>query len=95
MLTIRPNLAFAPLAAAFLGFAAFFGTCAPARASDYGTTCAPTYHYETVTVNVCKTVPYTKCVTLYDQCGRPYQVVRTCYRTVEVPVRKCVKVYDR
>jgi len=36
--------------------------------------------------------PYQKNFTLYDDCGRPYTVERTCYRDVKVPVRKPVPV---
>jgi hypothetical protein len=57
--------------------------------------CTPTYHYETVTVCAPRTVACTKLATLYDECGRPYQVVRTYDRTVQVPVTKRVLVRDR
>jgi hypothetical protein len=39
-------------------------------------------------------VPFTKCITLYDHCGRPYQVEKSGVRTVEVTVRKRVLVRD-
>jgi hypothetical protein len=73
MLTVRPILR--PIAAGLLGFAACVLGNSRVRASDYGTGCAPSCHYKTVTVCVPKTVAYTKLVTLYDHCGRPYQVV--------------------
>jgi hypothetical protein len=41
----------------------------------------PVITYET------RTEAYTKYVTCYDHCGRPYQVARTCYRTYEAPVK--------
>jgi hypothetical protein len=46
--------------------------------------------YKTVTVLEDRTEAYTRVVTLYDRCGNPYEVERTCYRTVEVPVKKVV-----
>jgi hypothetical protein len=81
--------------AGVLGFAVCVLGGSPARASDYGARCAPACHYETVTVYVPKTICYTKYVTLYDHCGRPYQAARTCYRTIQVPVQKCALVCDR
>jgi len=84
-----------PIAAGLLALAVCTLGTTPARASDYGAGCAPACHYETVTVYVPKTVAYTKLVTVYDSCGHPCQVARTCYRTVQVPVRKCVLVCDR
>jgi hypothetical protein len=48
--------------------------------------------YECVTTYVCKQVPYTKTVCLYDHCGKPYHATKTFYRTVEVPVTKKVPV---
>lgn len=38
----------------------------------------------------CRREPYTKCITLYDHCGRPYEITKTFYRTVHVPVKKFV-----
>jgi hypothetical protein len=35
---------------------------------------------------------YTKCITRYDECGKPYVVKKTCYRTIEVPVKYVVPV---
>jgi hypothetical protein len=93
MLTIRRNPGL--LAAGLLSFAVCVLSTSSARASDYGAGCAPACHYEMVTVCVPKTVAYTRYVTLYDHCGQPYQVVRTCYRTIQVPVQKCVLVCDR
>jgi hypothetical protein len=49
-------------------------------------------HYKKVVTYVCKEVPYTKCITLYDHCGHPYTVHKTFYKTVHVPVVKLVKV---
>jgi len=84
-----------PIAAGLLSFAVCTLGTAPADASDSVAGCAPACHYETVTVYVPKTVAYTKLVTVYDSRGRPCQVARTCDRTVQVPVRKCVLVCDR
>jgi hypothetical protein len=39
-------------------------------------------------------VAYTKVVTLYDHCGRPYKVTTTCYETVNVLVKTRVLVCD-
>jgi hypothetical protein len=93
MLTFRRFLG--PIATGLVILAASGLASPSARGSDDGAYCASACHYETVTVYVSKTVAYTKCVTLYDHCGRPYQVARTCYRTVQVPVQKCVLVCDR
>jgi hypothetical protein len=86
--------------AGILGLAACFAGGTPAHAGgydgySYSYGCAPVCHYETVTVYVPRTVAYTRLVTLYDECGRPYQAARTCYRTVQVPVQKRVLVCDR
>jgi hypothetical protein len=78
------------IAAAALGIALFAG--ARAEAGDY---CPPPCgHYETVLVTRCVDVPYTRVVTLYDHCGRPYQVEKSGVRTVEVTLRKRVFVRD-
>jgi hypothetical protein len=67
---------------------------APARASD----CAPCCEYKWIVTYECvityetRTVPYTKTVTCYDECGRPYPVSKTCYREVQVAVKKVVPV---
>ena len=93
MLTFRPVLGL--FAAGLLGFAVCVLGTTPTRASDCGAGCTSAYHYETVTVCVPKTVAYVRYVTVYDHCGRPYQVARTCYRTIQMPVQKCVLVCDR
>jgi hypothetical protein len=93
MLTVRTILG--PIAAGLLAFAVCDPGTTSASAPDYVAGCAPACHYETVTVYVRKTVAYTRLVTVYDSCGHPCQVARTCYRTVQVPVRKCVLVCDR
>ena len=58
--------------------------------------CDPVYKkvvcYETVYVKVTKTVPYTKSMTRYDHCGKPYCVDVTCYKDVCVKVPKTVAV---
>lgn len=48
--------------------------------------------YETVVTYETKCVPYTKAITLYDKCGKPYEVTKTFYREVQVPVKKIVAV---
>lgn len=45
---------------------------------------------ETVIEYVTRQVAYEKPVTRYDHCGRPYVDCATCYREVQVPVRKTV-----
>jgi hypothetical protein len=66
---------------------------ARAEASDY---CPPRCAYKTVTYYKClvvleeRTEAYTKYVTRYDHCGCPYQAAVTCYRKVQVPVKKYV-----
>lgn len=71
-----------------------FACTGAARANDYPPCCT----YRTVTTYECVTTyethvePYTKVVTLYDHCGCPYQVTRTCYHEVQVPVKKYVPV---
>jgi hypothetical protein len=93
MLSVRTILG--PIAAGLLAFAVCTLETTPAGASDDVAGCVPACHYETVTVYVAKTVAYTKLVTVYDSCGHSCQVARTCYRTVQVPVRQCVLVCDR
>jgi hypothetical protein len=44
--------------------------------------------YEPVVCYETRTVPYTRCVTEYDECGRAYTVQKTCYRSVTVAVKK-------
>jgi len=82
------------VATSLLGITAGFGGSAPARAGNCGGYCQPTYHYTYVTVYVPKTVSYTSYITRYDHCGRPYQVAKTCYKTIQVPVQKRVLVCD-
>lgn len=43
--------------------------------------------YETCIKYVEREEAYTKYVTLYDHCDKPYSVKKTFYRTVEVPVK--------
>ena len=52
--------------------------------------CPPPVRYETVVCYEARRVPYAACETRYDECGRPYQVEVTRYRTVRVPVAKRV-----
>ena len=67
-----------------------------AHASDgYGCHYKTVTCYERVTCYETRQEAYTKCVTLYDHCGRPYEATRTCYRDVQVPVTKVVPVYKR
>jgi hypothetical protein len=84
------------IATGLLGIAAGFAGVSQARAGgyDHGGYCQPSYHYVCVTVYVPKTVAYTSYVTYYDHCGQPYQVAKTCYKTIQVPVQKRVLVCD-
>lgn len=50
--------------------------------------------YKTVTEYKTERQAYTKCVTEYDHCNKPVKVTKTCYRTVQVPVTKCVTVVN-
>lgn len=78
-----------------MGFAMVLAGTSTATAGDCHKT---TYYYKTVTCYekvVCwevKKEPYTKCVTIYDQCGKPVTVKVTCWREVKVPVEKIVPV---
>ncbi|MBW3599682.1 MAG: hypothetical protein KY475_20730 [Planctomycetes bacterium] len=64
-----------------------------AQAGGYGYGYDDCYHdvqYRKVVTYVCREVPYTRCITLYDHCGHPYTVHKTFYKTVHVPVVKYV-----
>ena len=75
-----------------LGSLATFGTTAQAGGYGYGH--QPRCHYEWVVCYETRQVPYTQCITLYDHCGYPYQVTKTFWRTIQVPVKKQVLVCD-
>jgi hypothetical protein len=47
---------------------------------------------EYVTVYETQTVSYTKEITRYDHCGKPYTVCVTFYKDIQVPVQKAVTV---
>ncbi len=53
---------------------------------------APQYYYKTVTVYEAVRRPYEYTVVKYDHCGDPYEVTRTGWKTVQVPVAVRVKV---
>ncbi len=65
-----------------------------AQAGDFGFGYDDCYacHYRKVVTYVCREIPYTRCITLYDHCGEPYTVHKTFYKTIHVPVVKYVKV---
>jgi len=67
-----------------------------AKASNYNDYYKPCYKkvvcYETVTCWEARTESYTKYVTKYDHCGRPYTCEVVCYRDVKVPYKKVVPV---
>jgi hypothetical protein len=48
--------------------------------------------YETVVTYETHVETYVKCITLYDNCGKPYVVEKTCTHEVQVPVKKVVPV---
>src|SRR5690606_9210939 len=76
----------------FAGLIALGMGVGSAQAGDfYYDDCHPC-HYQKVVTYVCKEIPYTRCITLYDHCGEPYTVHKTFYKTVHVPVVKYVKV---
>ena len=58
--------------------------------------CEPVYKKvvctRTVYVEVTKSVPYTKTVTKYDNCGKPYCVKVVCYKDVTVTVPRTITV---
>ena len=66
-----------------------------AQANGYESECC---HYKKVTSYdcvisyECRKEAYQKEVTKYDHCGKAYCEYVTCYRTVEVPVKKYVPV---
>lgn len=63
----------------------------PASAASYKqVTC-----YEKVVCYETRTVAYKKHVTRYDECGKPYTVCVTCYKSVKVPVEKVIAVTRR
>jgi hypothetical protein len=81
------------IAAAVLG--TVIAASSIASAGDYSCPVPPPCgHYQTILVTKCVEVPFTRCVTVYDHCGRPYQVERVGVKTVEVTVKKRVFVRD-
>jgi len=56
--------------------------------------CSQSCHYVSVIKYVDREVAYTKFIVLYDHCGQPYKVAKTCYETVSVPVRVRVLACD-
>ncbi len=62
--------------------------CAPVR-------CVPVVYfkwaYKVIDTFTYQTQPYEVCVTVYDHCGRPHQVVQTHYRTVKIPTQQVVR----
>lgn len=48
--------------------------------------------YETVVCYETRSVPYTKLELRYDECDKPYTVEVTCYKMVQVPIKKVVAV---
>jgi hypothetical protein len=71
---------------------------ASAQASDCAPVCC-TYKtvvcYRQVTAYESQRLAYTRTVTCYDECGRPYTVSRVYYRDVQVPVTRTVAVTHR
>lgn len=51
------------------------------------------YYWKTITVYVCKTVPYTVKVRHVKPCGTVYFTYVTKYKTIKVPVQKRIKVW--
>ena len=75
---------------------ALFGLALANLQAEAGEYCPPPPcgHYEVVVVTRYVEVPYIKHVTLYDNCGRPYQVERPAVRLVKIAERKRVFVRD-
>jgi hypothetical protein len=48
--------------------------------------------YKTVIDFEIRSEKYVKCVTLYDECDKPYKVNKVYYRDIKVPVKKVVAV---
>jgi hypothetical protein len=46
--------------------------------------------YKTVSDYRIEKQAYVKCVTAYDDCGKPYTVKKTCYKDVKVPYERQV-----
>lgn len=70
------------------------GLAGNAKAGGYDPCChlKKVVTYECVISYECRTEAYQKAVTCYDHCGKPYTVWKTCYREVQVPVKKTVPV---
>ena len=68
------------------------GLAGTASASDYKAGYKAVTTYETVYVDVVKSVPFEKTITKYDHCGKPYCVTITCYKDITVQVAKQVCV---
>jgi hypothetical protein len=81
------------LGAAALNLATLF-PAASAKAGDVVVVRSSKYvtAYEWVTSYETRSVPYTKAITLTDHCGTAYTVTKTCYRDVQVAVKKLVAV---
>jgi hypothetical protein len=77
------------LTAAFASLALFAGAAA---ACEPTCTYKKVVRYETKVEWVTKVEAFTKEVTLYDHCGKPYTVEKVAFREVEVPVEKQVPV---
>ena len=54
---------------------------------------APRYYYKTVTVYETIRKPYEYTAIKYDQCGQPYHVTLTGWKTVHVPVTRMVRIH--
>jgi hypothetical protein len=73
-----------------LGLLGALGASAPAAHAGH---CQPAYVDVWVTLYETRLQSYQVCATKYDHCGRPYHVYQTAYKTVQVPVKKLVRVY--
>lgn len=79
---------------AFGTLVGLFGSVAGSRSAVASDLCSPVCRYAWATKYVDREVAYTKIVVLHDHCGRPYEVARTCFATVSVPVRVRVLICD-
>ncbi|MDA1054526.1 MAG: hypothetical protein O3C40_29175 [Planctomycetota bacterium] len=64
-------------------------TSGTTQATDY---CQPHCYWRTVTVYVALQQPCVDYVVRYDHCGQPYLSKVVTYKTIQIPVRKQLKV---
>ncbi len=65
------------------------------RACEPVCCCKTVTCYEKVTEYECRTVCVPTKLCCYDECGRPYVVIKNVYEQVQVPVTRLVAVTNR